>query len=262
MLCSDNISITRSKKFLLRDVSCSFAPGSLTVVLGPNGAGKSSLLRVLSGEWVADSGRVSLLGRCLQDWDAVALARKRAVLGQEIHLRFAFSVLDVVLMGRLPHSPNGDGPHDLEIAMRALERMDVAHLAERLFPTLSGGEKQRIHLARVWAQISNGSASDARFLLLDEPTNNLDPAHQFALMEEIKALTQLGVGVVAVLHDLNLAAQFADQVMLMHAGRNAGFGSPCEILSPEKILEVFALNAEWIAASEGFGPVLRFCARR
>lgn len=274
MLQARTVTVCRDGKNLLDAVSCPISAGKLTVILGPNGAGKTSLLRVLSGEWVPDSGSVWLHDKDLKDWKPNALAKTRAVLGQESHLRFAFSVRDVVLMGRLPYSPEEDTPRDIAIADAALLQMDVLHLAERSFPTLSGGEKQRIHLARVWAQIAGDDIrdshylptpdshqiKDSRFLLLDEPTNNLDLAHQFALMNELKALAACGIGVVAVLHDLNLTAQFADEVILLHQGSVVGVGSPCEVLTAAAIETVFALKANWVSAADGFGPLLRLKA--
>jgi iron complex transport system ATP-binding protein len=255
----ENIHYARSGKHILRSVSCDIRSGCFTVILGPNGAGKSTLMRLLSGEVAPDSGQIVFDGRPLPQWEPLELARRRAVLAQESHLRFAFTVLDVVLMGRLPHITSVETPLDRRIALDALHSMDLDGLESRSFPTLSGGEKQRVHLARVWTQIQSGDQPDfqGRCLLLDEPTNNLDLHHQIFTLDKARALADAGAAVVAVLHDLNLAARYADEALLLKDGEMCACGSTCEVLKPETIDPVFRIQSSWMPAENGFAAMLR-----
>jgi iron complex transport system ATP-binding protein len=210
-------------------------------VVGPNGAGKSTLLKTFCGDLTPTLGTVRLEGKPLREWRALAQARKRAVLPQESSLNFPFTVQEVVLMGRSPHVRTTEQPLDYRIAREALGRVAMWPLAERDYATLSGGEKQRVQLARVLAQIWEVSETGQRYLLLDEPTNNLDLAHQHHTLAIAKAMSQEGVGVLAILHDLNLAAQYADRIALLCRGSLAGVGQPHEVFTRERISEVFAL---------------------
>ncbi|WP_371810198.1 heme ABC transporter ATP-binding protein [Deinococcus sp. JMULE3] len=198
---------------LLRDVHLTLRRGELLAVLGRNGAGKSTLLRHLTGEL----GRrgVTVLGGPAHR-PGTDLARHRAALPQHTPAPFAFSVLDIVLLGRIPHGPR-DTPHDRDVARACLDRVGLRGAEGRDIQTLSGGEQQRVHLARTLAQL-HGTPGD-RVLLLDEPTASLDLAHQHATLRLARDLGAEGVGVLAVLHDLNLAAQYADRVLLLADGQ-------------------------------------------
>jgi len=224
---------------LVDGLSLALEPGHLLAVVGPNGAGKSTLLRALSGEVPLAAGSVALNGRWLSDWSAREQARLRAVLPQTSTLTFAFRVLEVVLMGRTPHIHGVEQPRDYEISLDALETVVMRDFAERSYTTLSGGEGQRVQLARVLAQIWEESPLGPRYLLLDEPTNNLDLAHQHRTLQIAPRKARRGVGVLATLHDLNLAAQYADSVLIMKAGEGVATGSPDSVLTPEIIEEVF-----------------------
>jgi iron complex transport system ATP-binding protein len=158
---------------------------------------------------------------------------------QQSQLHFAFSVLEVVLMGRTPHLQGGETKRDWQIAEAALESVDMADFAERSFPTLSGGEQQRVHLARTLAQIWSPPANGNRYLLLDEPTASLDLAHQHNVLQAARGLATDGVGVLAILHDLNLAAQYADHVVVMQQGRVHAQGAPDIVFTPTCIHDVF-----------------------
>ncbi|MCR6689263.1 heme ABC transporter ATP-binding protein [Cellulomonas sp.] len=207
-------------------------PGQLLALLGPNGAGKSTLLGVLAGDVRPDEGSVELNGVDVRAMRLDELARRRAVLLQEHHLSFPFEVADVVRMGRSPWRGTAREDDDDRVVAGALATADVAHLAARRFPTLSGGEKARASFARTLAQ-------EPGVLLLDEPTAALDIRHQEALLTHAATLTRKGAAVVVVLHDLTLAAAYADRLVLLADGRVRGDGPPHEVLDPGLLTEVY-----------------------
>lgn len=234
------IGVQIGRKALLDNVSFAIEPGEVVVVLGPNGAGKSSLLKVMAGELKPDTGSVMLNGVARGDWQPDTVARMVGVLPQASSLAFPFSAAEVVMLGRLPH--NSGRVRDLEIVDLALQKADVFHLKQAAYPSLSGGEKQRVQLARVLAQIWDAADSLPRFLLLDEPTSALDVAHQQLTLQLARELADNGVGVMAILHDLNLAAQYADRVVLLEAGCVAAAGGVEEVLQPACIHALFNID--------------------
>ena len=229
-----NVSVQHGKHTLLKHVSLEVNSGEVLALVGPNGAGKTTLLHTLAGDIKPNNGKVLLGRQRLSGFTSLELARRRAVLTQHTHLDFAFSALEVVLLGRHPH-----GDEDLEVARASLQRLNALHLSQRLYPTLSGGEQQRVQLARVWAQLHG---TQHPFLLLDEPTTSLDLAHQHDTLGLARALAQGGVGVLCVLHDLNLAASYADRVAVLHHGELRAVGPVRETLTPALILDVFGLR--------------------
>lgn len=241
ILEAEGIAVRRETRALLREASLALRTGELVIIVGPNGAGKSTLLRVLSGEFAPSAGTVTLRGRELGRWRKDELARVRAVLPQNSALDFPFTVFEVALLGRLPHA-RGMHPtrRDRQIAWAALELTSTAELSARLYPTLSGGERQRVQLARVLAQI--WESDEPRCLLLDEPTTNLDLVHQHATLKIARAFAERNTGVIAVLHDLNLAAQYADRVAVLHRGEIVAIGPVSDALAPELVHRVFGLE--------------------
>ncbi|WP_081908998.1 heme ABC transporter ATP-binding protein [Deinococcus sp. YIM 77859] len=234
-----DLTCSVSGRELLQRVTFALKGGELLAVLGRNGAGKSTLLGHLTGELVGEG--VQLFGHPLHAYSRSALARRRAALPQQTALTFAHEVLDVVLLGRIPHGRR-ETEQDRAVARAALERVGLAGFAHRDILTLSGGEQQRVHLARVLAQLWVDPAEPqkpARVLLLDEPTSSLDLAHQHATLRLARDLCAEGVGVIAVLHDLNLAAQYADRVLIVSQGRVTALGTPEEVLTPAIIEEAF-----------------------
>jgi iron complex transport system ATP-binding protein len=239
---ASGITVRIGSAILLDDVSIGVEPGEIVAVAGPNGAGKTTLLDVLSGDRRSDTGEVTLDDRALAEWSGAEMAQRRSVMGTDRAVAFAFTVEEVALMGRMPL--HGGNPNDADRAVirQLLEDVDCSHLADRVFATLSTGERQRVQLARAMAQVVDSEATTEgpqRFLLLDEPTSNLDPAHQHTAMRLIRRVADSGRGVLAVLHDLNLAAAYADRVVLMREARVVEAGPPADVLRADLLESVF-----------------------
>lgn len=244
MLQAANIHVTLGGAPILAGVSLTLHPGEVMAVLGPNGAGKSTLLQVLSGTRRPQAGEIALDGRAMDDWPRAGLARRRAVLSQKSLLSFPFTALEVVLLGRSPHAGHCQREEDLRIAEAAMRETAVLHLAGRSFPTLSGGEQQRVRLAQVFAQIwPDDEVTGTRILLLDEPTNNLDLAHQHAVLKLARQFADRGVAVAAILHDPNLAAS-VDRVCVLKTGRVLAKGTPDTELNEATIAAAFDLDVK------------------
>jgi iron complex transport system ATP-binding protein len=244
MIYASKISVTRGGRALLDDVSVSARSGELLAILGPNGAGKSTLLKVMAGDFAPEAGQVALQGRPLGLWLPLELARVRAVMRQDTHLEFAFSAREVVMMGRYPHCQHQTTARDWDIVDEALATVDAAHLAARTYPRLSGGEKARVQFARALAQVWPGD-TEPRLLFLDEPTAALDITHQHSLLVMARELTRTHrFAVIAVLHDLNLAARYADRIVLLDQGRVVSTGRPAEVLTPEQLMATYHVAAD------------------
>jgi len=241
VLAARDVHVRVGKSRLLTDVSLSVASGEIVAVVGPNGAGKSTLLKVLCGDITPTRGEVTLHGRNLRAWQRRERARVMAVLPQESTLAFPFTVHEVVMMGRTPH--DSGGPENQTIAHAALKAAGMSVFEQRIYPTLSGGERQRVHVARVLAQVWEELGDGPRYLLLDEPTANLDLAYQHHTLETFRRFAAEGAGVVAVLHDLNLAAQFADRIVVLRDGHQLASGCPHAVLTPGLIQAAFAFEA-------------------
>lgn len=231
MIRVEGLGVRIGRTAILDGVDLTVAPGRLTAVIGSNGAGKSTLMRCIAGERSPTSGRVTLDGAPIAAWDLVALARRRAVLPQHVALDFPLTGREVVRLGRSPHRGVADAATDRRAIAAAMAAADVAHLADRSYPTLSGGEQQRVQFARVLAQIAGPDAAPSGYLLLDEPTASLDLAHQSAILRAARGLAEAGAGVLAILHDLNQAARFADDIVLLRQGRVFAAGSPAEVFT-------------------------------
>jgi iron complex transport system ATP-binding protein len=235
VLCCEQVSFAYGAVEVLSAISCEVSAGEILGLLGPNGSGKSTLVRLMSGVRAPRTGRVTYDGRDLQTYARDELARAIAVVPQETTIELPFSVLEVVLMGRSPYLGKFgfESAHDLAVAQRAMEHTGVAALATREVHALSGGERQRVILARALAQ-------EPRVLLLDEPTAFLDIKHQVAVYDLIKQLShEQGLAVVAILHDLNLAALYCDRLALLKAGRVFCQGVPDQVLTYANIKAVY-----------------------
>jgi iron complex transport system ATP-binding protein len=232
---------------VLRDFDLQLQSGELVALLGANGSGKTTLLRLLSGALRPAAGLVQVAGRPVGEWPRPALARRVAVLPQHLELPEGFRVVELVAMGRAPHARRlfGSTAEDEVAVERALQDADALDLADRYPHELSGGERQRVLVAMALAQ-------EPQLLLLDEPTLHLDLAHQVSLLQRLRRLhAQRGLTVLAVLHDLNLAAAFAPRVVLLDGGRVAADGPPDEVLTPEAIARVFGVRVEPVRTSRG-----------
>ncbi|WP_017589666.1 ABC transporter ATP-binding protein [Nocardiopsis ganjiahuensis] len=234
-----NLTAHRGGRTVLTDVNVRVPSGTVLGLLGPNGSGKSTLLRVASGLSAPSAGRVDLDGTDLRTLKRGELARRVAVMAQEHSEEFEISVLDMVLLGRIPHGRGygRDSDRDIAVAQHALRRAGAASLAERSFSALSGGERQRVLFARALAQ-------DTPVLILDEPTNHLDIAHQIELLDLIRSTDRT---VLIALHDLNLAARFCDAVGVLADGRLLSLGAPQEVLHTGLIRSVFGVESTAVA---------------
>jgi iron complex transport system ATP-binding protein len=232
MLEARGVWVESGGRALLKDVNVAVAPGRITVLIGPNGAGKTTLLRVLSGEIAPGRGEARLDGETLRAFSAAQLAERRAVVPQASGVAFPFTVREVVMLGvTVPGFSLRD-----EVAHKrvdaALEAVDLMPFADRFYATLSGGERQRVHIARALCQLAAASRrrAETRCLLLDEPTASLDLGHQGQVLSAMRRQADQGRVVLAILHDLNLAAAIADQLVLLAAGVVAKAGTPTEVL--------------------------------
>jgi len=216
------------------DLDTGVASGAVVGIIGPNGSGKSTLLRVLSGLLRPQSGRVLINGAPLASVSAMERARKIAFLPQAVNPAFALSVFEVVCLGRYPHvgAFGGIGPHDRAVAERCLLQTDALDLRNRDFLSLSGGERQRVLLASVLAQ-------EPALVLLDEPTAALDIHHQVEVFALLRRLAYDGYGVAVVTHDLNLAGQFCDRLLLLGENHEVATGRPEEVLTAEQLTRAY-----------------------
>jgi iron complex transport system ATP-binding protein len=240
LLQARDVHLSYAGRHVLHGVTLRAQPGRLLALVGPNGAGKSSLLKLLAGLRQPSSGEVTLDGKSLLDWSPVTLARRRAMLSQHVQLGFAFRVEEVVLLGRSPHGMRTAGAVDRSIVDAALLAVQATHLRERNYLELSGGEQQRVQLARVLAQVWE-RGDGPTWLLLDEPEAGLDIAHQHHVLRRARAFAEQGHGVIAVLHDLNLAARYADEVALLAHGQLLRCGSPIHTLDPDVLSRVYGI---------------------
>lgn len=232
VLAARGVHVAYGEHRVLDGIDLDVRGGELVALVGPNGAGKSTLLGVLAGEPHPDAGRVLLDGVDVRDLPLTDLARQRAVMLQEVRVSFPFRVREVVAMGRHPWRGTPQEADDDAVVDRALVAADVVPLADRTFPTLSGGERARAAFARVLAQ-------DGRVLLLDEPTAALDVRHQEAVLARARAAAGDGCAVVVVLHDLTLAAAYAHRVVVLAGGRVAADGPPRAVLTSALLAEVY-----------------------
>jgi iron complex transport system ATP-binding protein len=223
---------------LIDDVSLAVDPGTVVALVGPNGAGKSTLLRALSGEIVPRFGRVRLGGDDIRALTPAALAERRAVMAQSAAVAFAFTVAEVVRMGA-----GGPSPRSEALIEEALAEVDLAGFAQRIITTLSGGEQQRVQFARVLAQLATGAERHGPgLMLLDEPVAALDLRHQLDIAEAMRRHAARGGAVIAVLHDLNLAARVADRVLVLDRGRLAADGPPHATITDAVLASVFRIQ--------------------
>ncbi len=253
MLEAENIKFNVGKSELIADISLSLDEGLLHLIVGPNGAGKSTLIKLLARLLRPASGRVKYDGRDIAQATDADLAKCRAVLSQAIEIAFPLRVREVVMMGRYPHFGGRPGPADEKIVDETMALFDVTEFATRNYQSLSGGERQRVNFARVLAQLTTApnASRTKRYLFLDEPLTFLDIRHQIGFMKMIRKLSADGdVITVGVVHDLNLAARFADQLVMIDHGKLIATGTAKEVLTSERIHEVFGVNCTRVPVAE------------
>lgn len=253
MLIAENLSYTIKKHTVLKGINFVIRPGELVTILGANGAGKSSLIKLLNAEQKPSDGNINLYGMDLIKYSTLSLAKVRATMAQQHHVSADFTVEEVVLMGRYPHYSNKPTCSDKEIVAETMRLCGVDHLSDRSILQLSGGEKQRAHLARVLAQLWNQQNA---LLLLDEPISAMDIKFQHHTLSLARSLTERGWIVVAVLHDINLAAQYADRLFLMKNGRKLMDGTPSEVLNSRNIYTVFGIDADVVVNPKTLGTYI------
>ncbi|KGJ05611.1 iron complex transport system ATP-binding protein [Paracoccus halophilus] len=237
-LAARNLAIRLGRALILKGVDLTARAGCLTAIIGPNGSGKTTLLRALTGELAATSGQVVLNGRDIAGFRPHELAALRAVLPQQTALSFPFTATEIVRIGLTSH-PGRETDRD-DLIRAALAAVGLPGHAGRLYQQLSGGEQQRVQLARALAQVWQPLGDDGpRWLLLDEPVSSLDIAHQLTVMRLAADYARRGGGVIAVMHDLNLTAMFADHLLLMHEGRAMGEGTPAEVLTDDLLSRAY-----------------------
>jgi iron complex transport system ATP-binding protein len=264
MLEARNVTIKYGARIAITDVSLRITPCEMTALVGANGAGKSSLMRALNGALVPARGEILLDGVPLDSYARRSVSRRISVVTQEMEIKFPVTVLEFVLGGRYVWAEASawgwESARDLEIAYAALRETELSDFAARLMNELSGGERQRALLARALA-------TDARIFLLDEPTANLDLAHQARLLKLMRARVMEGAAsAVIVTHDINLAAEFADRILLLKAGRLIAEGAPREVLTPTSLREVFDIevlvDAHPVSGAPRITPVHETVVRR
>ena len=238
MIKGHDISLAHKNFHILKSVNLSAEYGEFLAIVGPNGAGKSTLLSVLANEASSKQNHnVLFKEKEFPRWNLKELSQNKAKFSQHNPADITLTVKDVVMMGRYPYFNASPAQQDFKAVEEAMEDTDVLHLQNREYNHLSGGEKQRVHLARVLAQLKNNIAH--KLLFLDEPLNNLDVKHQYKALRLIKEFTENGNTAIVVLHDLNLAAQFADRILLMKNGKVASHGKPEEVFQQEIISDAY-----------------------
>jgi iron complex transport system ATP-binding protein len=252
VLDAAGLAVVRGRRRILDEVSLELAPGAVTAILGPNGSGKSTLLRTLAGIWTPQAGVVRLEARPLDEWPREAIAQRVSYLPQNTHCDFAFTVEEMVAMGRHPHRGRfaPERPEDRAAVDEAIGRCDLEDVRGRTIDRLSGGERQRAAIARCLA-------TGPRVLLLDEPTAHLDIEHALAILSLCRRLADDGASIAIAMHDLGTVVRLADHAALLHQGRLVASGTPRDVLTPARCRAVFAVDTEVLTSADG-RPVFVF----
>jgi iron complex transport system ATP-binding protein len=246
MLKTENIHYSIGKKLILNGISATFNPGEFNMILGPNGSGKSTFLKIFSGEINKYDGSVFYGDQKIASLKKEELAKHRAVMSQQPELSFPLMVEEVVMMGRYPHFTFAPNKKDESICSQVMERMNLLSFKERNYLTLSGGEKQRVQYARVLAQIWEKPTEGYRYLFLDEPLTSLDINYQQEFLQIAREFTNEGTVLIAVMHDINLAIQYADKLFFLKEGELVAQGKSKDVLSEALIKRVFNVEASII----------------
>ena len=239
LLECQKLDFSYQKKRVIYGVSLGFGENEFVGLIGPNGAGKSTLLNLLMGLYPPEEGQVYLSGNDITQITRKNIAQKISFVPQDVSIEYAFSVREIVAMGRNPHlgAFQIESQYDHVIIDRAMQKTDILSMAERRVDQLSGGERQRVFIARALAQ-------ETPILLLDEPTASLDLCHQLSLLTLIRQLCSEGLLAIAAIHDLNLAARFCDRLIMLDQGSVVAQGTPREVLTKENLYRYFSIEAE------------------
>jgi iron complex transport system ATP-binding protein len=248
------LEFRRSERLILRDIDLTFATGSITAVLGPNGAGKSTLLACMTGLSMPHAGTVSQGGIALRDLPSPERARRIAFLPQTPEIAWPVDVETLVGLARIPYARIATENENRDAVRHAMEMTAVSQWSKRIVTELSGGERARVLLARVFAGTS-------QWILADEPFTGLDPAHQLEAAESLRLFAIRGGGVVLTIHDLSLAARIADRIVVLNDGRVAADGVPEAALDPSVVRDVYGVETEWLVASARRTPVIAIHGR-
>jgi iron complex transport system ATP-binding protein len=244
----DNVGVNYGKYKAAEGISFEVGPGEVLTIVGPNGSGKSTIIKCMAQILKPSAGKVYIDGRDLAGIDLHEVAMLIGYVPQNFHYLFFSNVMETVLLGRKPHIKWRVGKKDLDIVQKALDNMGIAHMAGKFMDELSGGEKQKVYIARTLAQ-------EPQLYLLDEPTSNLDLKHQIEVLEITKRLTrEQGVSMIMALHDLNLAMKYSDKIAIMQKGRLYAYGTPEDVLTVENINKVYGVEA--VIVESGYGKYI------
>lgn len=256
MIALENVSVAIGKRVIIKEIGFEAKPGEITVIVGPNGSGKTTLMKAMSGESAYD-GSIRINGHEVTDTPALDQALTRAVLPQATTLSFPFTVLEIVNLGIVSGRSGLSALRANELVERALESVDLRGFAGRFYQELSGGEQQRVQLARVlcqvWEPVLDGQP---RYLFLDEPVSSLDIKHQLAIMQTARDYVQRGGGVVAILHDLNLASMYADRIIVLARGHMVAAGTPVQVIRDDVIASAFECRLSVRKTPPGQAPFI------
>lgn len=248
-----NLSYAVGNKQILSDISLQAIPGQLLAIIGPNGAGKSTLLKLLCKEIKSPRGTIFIHDKDIHGYSYKELALCRSVLSQSNEVSINFSVDEMVMMGRYPHFDAQPKKEDLEVVACVLHDMGIAHLRHRYYYSLSGGEQQRVQLARVLAQIYQHPKG---ILFLDEPINGLDMQYQQVILEKAKQMAHKGFTVICILHDINFAARYADKILILKDGQHMDYGNPDVIITEEILFKTYNTKTKIIHSHELGYPII------
>lgn len=257
MIKANNINYIHRQFSILKNINVSVENGEFLAIVGPNGAGKSSLLSFLANEIkVQENGIINFKEINISHWDVKELSQHKAKFSQHSSADISLPVQDVVMMGRYPYFKNQPQEVDFLAIKKVMQNVEIWHLKDRLYNSLSGGEKQRVHLSRVLSQLQNDIKQ--KIIFLDEPLNNLDVKYQYRTLDLIKSFTSQDNSAMVVLHDLNLAAQYADKILLMKNGEVSAFGTVEEVLTSHNISKAYGFPCQIFPHPKGHHPMIIF----
>jgi len=246
MLKVDKLVFNINGKKILNDINITFPNREFNVILGPNGSGKSTLLKLLAGEYISYSGNICYQEKDLKKFSKNDLSKFRSVLSQQPDIQFPIIVKDLIMMGRYPFFDIYPTKIDFEIISELIQLLEIEKFIDRDYLTLSGGEKQRVNIARVLAQLWDKNYDQNKYLFLDEPLNNLDIYYQYKILNIIQNLISKNITIIGILHDLNLALKYGENIIFLKNGEIIKFGKTEKIVNESLIKEVYQLESKII----------------